>query len=268
MNLDFSETEIQRYARHILLREVGGTGQARLRAARVLIVGAGGLGCPLLLYLAAAGVGTIGIIDDDVVSLSNLQRQVAHGTGDVGRLKVESAAVAARALNPLVTIVPCPLRIDAGNAMEVLTGYDIVCDGTDNFPARYVLADACHLAGKPLVSASVLRFGGQLAVFPAAGPCYRCLYPSPPLPGLIPSCAEAGVLGSVTGVLGTLQATEVLKLILNIGETLTGRLLLWDALDMRFHTVALKRDPHCVLCGSAPSIRSLAAGATEAAADA
>ncbi len=250
--MDFAEEEIHRYARHILLAEVGGIGQAKLRAARVLIIGAGGLGSPLLLYLAAAGVGTIGIADDDVVSLSNLQRQIAHGTAQVGTPKVASAAAAATAINPLVRVVQHKLRVDAVNAAALLRDYDFVCDGTDNFAARYVLADACHHAGKPLISAAVLRFEGQLAVFPPQGPCYRCLYPEPPPDGLVPSCAEAGVLGAVTGVMGTLQATEVLKLILGIGEPLAGRLLLWDALDMRFRTLRIARDPGCPLCGGIP----------------
>ena len=250
MDLDFSEAEIERYARHILLAEVGGIGQAKLRAARVLVVGAGGLGCPLVLYLAAAGVGTLGIVDDDVVSLSNLQRQIAHSTARVGAAKAGSAAAAAVAINPLVRVVAHEARVIAANVAGLIADYDIVCDGTDNFAARYELAEACHRAGKILVSAAVLRFEGQLAVFAPGGPCYRCLYPEAPPAGLVPSCAEAGVLGSVTGVMGTLQATEVLKCILGVGETLAGRLLLWDALAMRFRIVKLAHDPECVLCGA------------------
>ncbi|HTW29489.1 MAG TPA: molybdopterin-synthase adenylyltransferase MoeB [Acetobacteraceae bacterium] len=263
MNIAFSEAEISRYSRHILLREVGGVGQARLRAARVLVVGAGGLGSPLALYLAAAGVGTIGIVDDDRVELSNLQRQVAHAMSGLGTLKAESAAAAARAINPEVTVVPHAVRLDAGNAAALVGGYDIVCDGTDNFATRFLVADACHLTGRTLVSAAVLRFEGQLATFrPAAPdtepcPCYRCLYPEPPPAGLVPTCSEAGVLGAVTGVMGTLQATEVLKEILGIGESLAGRLLIWDALAARFRTVRLRRDPACALCGDAASIRDL-----------
>jgi adenylyltransferase/sulfurtransferase len=252
MDLDFSEDEIRRYARHILLAEVGGTGQAKLRAARVLIAGAGGLGSPLLLYLAAAGVGTIGIVDDDVVELSNLQRQVAHGTADLGRPKVESALEAARRINPLTDVRPVRVRIAPGNVLKLIRDYDIVCDGTDNFDTRFLLSDACVLAGKTLVSAAVLRFEGQLGVFKphAGGPCYRCLHPAPPPPGLVPSCGEAGVLGAVTGVMGTLQATEVLKEIMGIGETLAGRLLIWDALATRMRTISLPRDPECPSCGA------------------
>jgi molybdopterin/thiamine biosynthesis adenylyltransferase len=223
MNIDFSEDEIQRYARHILLPEVGGTGQMRLKSARVLIVGAGGLGSPLLLYLAAAGVGTIGLIDDDLVELSNLQRQVAHRTDAVGTLKVESAAAAARGINPHVVVEAISRRLDAGNVDALVAGYDLVCDGSDNFPTRFLLADACVRGRRTLVSAAVLRFEAQLSVFkPHAGaelPCYRCLYPEAPPADEVASCAEAGVLGSVTGVAGTLQATEVLKELLGIGET-------------------------------------------------
>lgn len=252
MDLDFSEDEIRRYARHILLAEVGGTGQAKLRAARVLIVGAGGLGSPLLLYLAAAGVGTIGLVDDDAVELSNLQRQVAYGTDDLGRAKVESAAAAARRINPLVEVRPVRARLGWDNVLELIRDYDMVCDGTDNFDTRFLLSDACVLAGKTLVSAAVLRFEGQLGVFKphAGGPCYRCLHPAPPPPGLVPSCGEAGVLGAVTGVMGTLQASEVLKEIIGIGETLAGRLLIWDALASRMRGIALPRDPQCPSCGA------------------
>jgi len=254
---DFTEAEIHRYARHILLDEVGGTGQAKLRDARVLIAGAGGLGAPLLLYLAAAGIGTIGIADDDDVDVSNLQRQVAHGMAWIGRPKVESAVAAAAAINPLVHVVPHRLRLDASNVMQLIGQYDVICDGTDNFDARFLLADACHLAGKTLISAAVSRFEGQLAVFAPGQPCYRCLYPEKPPEGLVPSCAEAGVLGAVTGVMGTLQATEVLKTVLGIGETLAGKMLLWDALAMRFRSVALRHDPDCALCGAHASIHDL-----------
>jgi adenylyltransferase/sulfurtransferase len=253
MELDFSEAEVQRYARHILLREVGGVGQARLKAARVLIVGAGGLGSPLALYLAAAGVGCIGIVDADVLELSNLQRQVAHTTGRLGQLKVESAAVAMREINPLVRVDVFGQRLDAGNVHRLVAGYDIICDGTDNFETRFLLADACVAARKTLVSAAVLRFEGQLSTFkPHAdpqGPCYRCLYPEPPPAGMVPSCSEAGVLGAVTGVMGTLQATEVLKEIMGIGESLSGRLVIWDALQAEFRKIRLRRDPECAVCG-------------------
>jgi adenylyltransferase/sulfurtransferase len=265
MNLDFTEDEISRYSRHILLAEIGGIGQARLRAARVLLVGAGGLGSPLALYLAAAGIGTIGLIDDDVVELSNLQRQIAHSMASLGQPKADSAAAAARAINPETTVRVHRTRLTPDNALELIAGYDIVCDGTDNFPTRFLVADACVLARRTLVSAAVLRFDGQLSVFkPHAGPdcpCYRCLYPSPPPDGLVPSCGEAGVLGAVTGVMGTLQATEVLKEILGIGETLAGRLLIWDALATRFRTVKLRRDPDCPSCGPAATLHDLSAHA-------
>lgn len=261
MDLDFSEAEIQRYSRHILLPEVGGTGQARLKAARVLVIGAGGLGSPVALYLAAAGVGTVGIVDDDVVELSNLQRQIAHTTARIGTPKVESAAAAARAINPDIRIELHRHRINADNAAELIAGYDLVCDGTDNFATRFLVADACVLGQRTLVSAAVLRFEGQLSVFkPHAhpdGPCYRCLFPEPPPEGLVPGCGEAGVLGAVTGVMGTLQATETLKELLGIGNSLSGRLLIWDALATRFRLVRLRQDPHCALCGPAATIKDL-----------
>jgi adenylyltransferase/sulfurtransferase len=230
-----------------LLREVGGTGQARLRAARVLVVGAGGLGSPLALYLAAAGVGTLGLVDADTVELSNLQRQIAHGMDDLGRLKVDSAADAARRINPQVQVRTHPQLFTA----ELLTEYDIICDGTDNFAARFAIADACRIAGKTLVSAAVLRFEGQLSTFKPheGGPCYRCLVPEAPPDGLVPSCAEAGVLGAVAGVMGTLQATETLKEILGIGTSLSGWVLIWDALAAEFRKVKLRKDPACPACG-------------------
>ncbi len=261
MRLDFNDDEIIRYSRHILLAEIGGTGQAKLRAASVLVVGAGGLGSPLVLYLAAAGVGRIGVVDDDVVELSNLQRQIAHTTGRIGVAKVESAATAAHALNPDVRLETHCQRFTADNALALVADYDIVCDGTDNFSARFLIADACVLARRTLVSAAVLRFEGQLSVFRphAGGPCYRCLYPEPPPPGIVPACSEAGVLGAVTGVMGTLQATEVLKEILGIGETLAGRLLIWDALATRFRTVRLHPDPHCAACGPDATLHDLSA---------
>lgn len=259
MDLDFSEDDIQRYARHILLEEVGGIGQAKLKSASVLLIGAGGLGSPLALYLAAAGIGRIGIVDNDVVELSNLQRQVAHGMADLGTSKAHSAAAAARAINPTVTMVAHETRLSPANALDLIGQYDIVCDGSDNFPTRFLVADACVLARRTLVSAAVLRFEGQLSVFKphAGGPCYRCLYPEAPPAGMVPSCAEAGVLGAVTGVMGTLQATEVLKEILGIGETLAGRLLLWDALAMRFRTIRLPADPACPACGESATLTDL-----------
>jgi molybdopterin-synthase adenylyltransferase len=267
MAAELTEDEIQRYSRHILLKEVGGIGQAKLREASVLVVGAGGLGSPLLLYLAAAGVGRIGIIDDDRVELSNLQRQIAHGTDRLGMGKASSAAAAARGINPEVRIEPHVCRLDAGNALDLIGAYDIACDGSDNFATRFLLADACFLARRTLVSAAVLRFEGQLSVFrphvdPEA-PCYRCLYPEPPPPGLVPSCSEAGVLGAVTGVMGTLQATEVLKEILGIGESLAGRVLIWDALGARMRSVRLRRDPACRLCGPEAEIHDLVRHARE-----
>lgn len=253
MTLDFSEAEIQRYSRHILLKEVGGTGQAKLRAASVLIIGAGGLGSPAALYLAAAGVGRIGLVDHDHVELSNLQRQIAHSEARIGMAKTESAAVAMAAVNGLVTIEPLGARIDAGNVDRLVADYDLVLDGTDNFETRFLVADACVRAKRTLISAAVLRFEGQLSTFkPQAGakyPCYRCLYPEPPPPGLVPRCSEAGVLGPVTGVMGVLQASEAMKEILDIGTSLAGILLLWDALDMQFRRIAIPRNPDCAVCG-------------------
>ena len=259
MDLDFTDDQVTRYSRNILLAEVGGVGQAKLLVARVLVVGAGGLGCPLVLYLAAAGVGTIGIVDDDSVDLSNLQRQVAHTTGRIGTAKVASLAASVAALNPATRIEPHPTRLTRANAAALVGAYDLVCDGSDNFDTRFLLNDACVLAGKTLVSAAVLRFDGQLAVFKPGGPCYRCLHPSPPPPGAVPTCGEAGVLGAVTGVMGSLQAAEVLKEILGIGDSLAGRLLIWDALGARFRTITLPRDPACPVCGDHPSIHDLSA---------
>ncbi|HEX4533709.1 MAG TPA: molybdopterin-synthase adenylyltransferase MoeB [Rhizomicrobium sp.] len=257
-----SDDELERYARHIVLREVGGPGQARLKAARVLVIGAGGLGSPVILYLAAAGVGTIGVADFDTVSLSNLQRQIAHRTADVGRAKTDSARDAAQAINPHVEIVTHTARLDAGNAIEVISKYDIVADGSDNFATRFLVNDACFFAKKILVSAAVTEFDGQLATFKAfdksgAYPCYRCLFPEPPPPGTVPSCSDAGVLGAAAGVMGTLQALEVMKEILGIGESLAGRLLIYDALSANFRNVKFKPDPECALCGTNPTIWDL-----------
>lgn len=260
--MDFTDAEIARYARHILLDEVGGAGQARLRQAKVLVVGAGGLGSPLLMYLAAAGVGTLGVIDDDVVDLSNLQRQIVHATERVGEPKVASAEATLRAINPETAIVGHRQRLDADNALALVGAYDVIADGSDNFPTRFLLNDACFFARRPLVSGAVLRFEGQVATFKAYeraedgshGPCYRCLFREPPPPGEIPSCAEAGVLGAFCGVIGSLQATEVLKELLGIGESLSGSLLLIDGLLARFRKVTVKADPACPLCGRAPSI--------------
>ncbi len=261
MDLDFTDDEITRYSRNILLSEVGSTGQSTLRAARVLVVGAGGLGCPLVLYLAAAGIGTVGIVDDDAVELSNLQRQVAHTTARIGMPKVESLAAGVVALNPAIRLELNHTRLTADNVAGLVAAYDVVCDGSDNFPTRFLLNDACVLAGKTLVSAAVLRFDGQLATFKPGGPCYRCLHAAAPPPGTVATCGEAGVLGAVTGVMGTLQAAEVLKEVLGIGDSLAGRLLIWDALGARFHTVRLPRDPACPACGDHPTIHDLSAHA-------
>ena len=250
MDLNFSEAEVQRYSRHILLRELGGIGQAKLKAAKVLIIGTGGLGAPLALYLAAAGVGTIGLVDNDVVELSNLQRQVLHCEAGIGRYKVLSAKEALLRLNPLVDVNTYAVRVAPENIEGLVNDYDIICDGTDNFMTRFLVADACVAARKPLVSAAVLRFEGQISTFKPheGGPCYRCLYPEPPPEGLVPSCSEAGILGSVTGVMGTLQATEVIKEIAEIGQSLSGFLLVWDALAAEFRKIRLKKDPACPVC--------------------
>ena len=259
--MDFREDQIHRYARHIIMPEVGGTGQAKLLAARVLVIGAGGLGSPLVMYLAAAGIGTIGIVDDDTVSLSNLQRQIAHTTDRVGENKTASAVKTVRALNPDVTVVPHNLRVNAGNVCDLLRGYDVIADGSDNFETRFLLNDACHLQGKTLVSAAVLRFDGQLATFKShlhgPHPCYRCIYPEIPPPDLIPSCAEGGVLGAMAGVMGTLQATEVVKEVLGIGESLSGSLVIYDGLQAQFRKVRVKPDPACKLCSARATIHDL-----------
>jgi molybdopterin-synthase adenylyltransferase len=269
--MSLSDDQVERYARHLILREVGGAGQKKLIDARVLIVGAGGLGSPALLYLSAAGIGTIGVVDADHVALSNLQRQIAHTTQDIGRLKVESASDHARAINPDTHINRHATRIGASNALELVKNYDIVLDGSDNFATRFLVNDACYLGGRTLVSAAVGQFDGQLAVFKAherhngshVYPCYRCLYPEAPPPGTVPSCTEAGILGALTGVMGTLQALEALKEILQIGETMAGRLTLYDGLGATFRTVRVKPDPDCALCGSKPTITSLAAHVEE-----
>ena len=243
--------ELQRYHRHLILPDIGESGQAKLKAARVLLVGAGGLGSPVALYLAAAGVGHLGIVDADAVELSNLQRQVLHGTRDVGRAKVASAHDRLRDLNPHVDIATYHMRLTSGNAMDILRSYDVIVDGSDNFQTRYLINDACVLLGKPNVYGSVIRFDGQAAVFGAdGGPCYRCLFREPPPPGLVPNCAEGGVFGVLPGLIGVIQATETIKLITGAGELLVGRLLLVDALRMRFRTIELARDPECRACGT------------------
>jgi adenylyltransferase/sulfurtransferase len=250
--------DLSRYARHLILPEVGMQGQQKLKAARVLCVGAGGLGSPLAFYLAAAGVGTLGLVDFDVVDASNLQRQILHSTKDVGRKKLESAAEKLIALNPALHIVKHETMLTSANALDILRDYDVVADGTDNFPTRYLVNDACVLSGKPNVYGSVFRFEGQASVFGTReGPCYRCLYPEPPPPGAVPNCAEGGVLGILPGLVGVIQAAEVIKLILRKGEPLIGRLLLVDALTMRFRELKLKKNPECPVCGEHPTVTKL-----------
>ena len=255
---DLTAEERVRYARHLILPEVGMEGQQRLKAARVLCVGAGGLGSPLALYLAAAGVGTLGLVDFDVVDASNLQRQILHTTADVGRSKLDSAAEKLMALNPGLHVVKHATALTSENALEILHDYDMVADGTDNFPTRYLVNDACVLTGKPNVYGSIFRFEGQASVFATPeGPCYRCLYPEPPPPGAVPNCAEGGVLGILPGLVGVIQATEVIKLILGRGDTLAGRMLLVDALAMRFREIKLRRNPACPVCGYHPTLTRL-----------
>jgi len=264
------DEELERYARHIILREVGGVGQAKLLAARVLVIGAGGLGSPLILYLAAAGIGTIGIVDFDRVSLSNLQRQIAHRTTDIGRMKTESASEAALAINPGIAVIPHPERLTGANALSLIEGYDLIADGSDNFSTRFLVNDACYFAKKTLVSAAVTQFDGQLSTFKAwdksaAFPCYRCLFPEPPPPDAIPNCSEAGILGAAAGVMGTLQAIEVIKEITGVGDSLAGRLLIYDALSTAFRSVKVSPDPGCALCGATPSLLDLSIHAKSAA---
>src|ERR1700758_5232080 len=250
--------EILRYSRHLIMPEVGMEGQRKLKAARVLCIGAGGLGSPLALYLAAAGIGTLGLVDFDVVDASNLQRQIIHSTKDIGRKKLDSAAEKLTALNPALNIVKHETMLSSANALEILKDYDIVADGTDNFPTRYLVNDACVLLGKPNAYGSIFRFEGQASVFATKeGPCYRCLYPEPPPPGLVPSCAEGGVLGILPGIIGVIQATEALKLILGVGEPLIGRFLLYDALKMRFRELKVPKDPECPVCGAHPTVTKL-----------
>jgi sulfur-carrier protein adenylyltransferase/sulfurtransferase len=253
-----SKDEILRYSRHLIMPEVGMDGQLKLKQAKVLCIGAGGLGSPLMLYLAAAGVGTLGLVDFDVVDFTNLQRQVVHGTGDVGRKKLDSAADTLQEINPNVELRKFDTRLSSANALELFREFDIIADGTDNFPTRYLVNDACVLSGKPNVYGSIFRFEGQASVFATKdGPCYRCLYPEPPPPGLVPSCAEGGVLGILPGLLGVIQATETIKLILGSGEPLIGRLLLVDALGMRFRELKLRKNPDCPACGTHPTVTEL-----------
>jgi adenylyltransferase/sulfurtransferase len=256
-----TEEQIKRYERHIILPEVGSKGQEKLLNSKVLVIGTGGLGSPAILYLAAAGVGTIGIVDFDVVDLSNLQRQIIHSTERVGTPKVESARKTVEMLNPDVKVITYNTRISKENIMDIIKDYDVVLDGTDNFPTRFLINDACYFAGKPLVSAAILRFEGQISVFDfrmkEQSPCYRCLFPEPPSPGLVPSAREAGILGSIAGIMGCIQATEAIKVILGIGEPLVGKLLVMDALSMDFRKVKLRKDPNCPLCGERPVIKEL-----------
>ncbi len=256
--MDFTEDQILRYSRHILLPEVGGEGQEKILSAKVALVGAGGLGSPVGYYLAAAGVGTIGVIDNDTVELSNLQRQIAHNTARVGALKADSAKQTFQALNPDVNVITHTERLSSENIREIIKGYDVVVDGSDNFPTRYLVNDACVMLKKTFVSAAVFRFEGQvMTIVPGEGPCYRCLFEAPPPAGMVPSCQEAGVLGVVPGVVGTIQATEVIKVILGIGNQLKGRVLLWNALDMHFQTVKVARNKDCPVCGEHPSMSAL-----------
>ena len=250
--------EILRYSRHLIMPEVGMEGQQKLKAARVLCIGTGGLGSPLALYLAAAGVGTLGLVDFDVVDFTNLQRQVIHFSSDVGRPKLESAKEKIAAINPYINVKTFETRLTSENALQIFAGFDIIVDGTDNFPTRFLVNDACVFAGKPNVYGSIFRFEGQASVFATKeGPCYRCLYPEPPPPGLVPSCAEGGVLGILPGLVGLIQATEAIKLILGKGEPLIGRLLLVDALGMRFRELKLRKNPDCVVCGTRPTVTKL-----------
>ncbi|MEJ2150576.1 MAG: molybdopterin-synthase adenylyltransferase MoeB, partial [Chloroflexota bacterium] len=256
--IELSHEEIKRYSRHLIMPEVGMQGQRRLKAGKVLLVGTGGLGSPLGMYLAAAGVGRIGLVDYDTVSESNLQRQIIHGTKDIGRPKLESARERMLDINPYIQIDTYEVPLTSDNALDILEPYDVIVDGTDNFPTRYLVNDACVLLGKPNVYGSIFRFEGQASVFAAKeGPCYRCLFPEPPPPGLVPSCAEGGVLGVLPGTIGTIQATETVKLLLGIGESLVGRLLLYDALAMRFDFVKLRKNPACPVCGEHPTLTEL-----------
>ncbi len=255
---ELTTDDLSRYSRHLILPEVGMEGQQRLKAARVLCVGTGGLGSPLALYLAAAGIGTLGLVDFDVVDASNLQRQIIHSTKDIGRKKLDSAEEKLKALNPALNVVKYDTMLSSANALEILKDYDVVADGTDNFPTRYLVNDACVLLGIPNAYGSIFRFEGQASVFSTKeGPCYRCLYPEPPPPGLVPSCAEGGVLGILPGLVGVIQATEVIKLILGKGTPLIGRLLLVDALSMRFRELKLRKNPECPVCGENPTVKEL-----------
>lgn len=256
--IDFTDEQIERYSRHIILPEVGGVGQQKMLEARVLLLGAGGLGSPAALYLAAAGIGNLGIVDFDHVDLSNLQRQIIHSTERIGMLKTESAKKTIQALNPDVTVTLYNEKVDSSNVMQLIENYDYVVDGSDNFPTRYLVNDACVMKNKTLIHGSIYRFEGQVTVFKSSdGPCYRCLYPEPPPPGMVPNCQEGGVLGVLAGVIGNLQVVETLKLILGIGKPLIGRLLIYDALNTEFRTLKLRKDAKCPVCGEHPTIKEL-----------
>jgi molybdopterin/thiamine biosynthesis adenylyltransferase/rhodanese-related sulfurtransferase len=255
---DLTVDEVKRYSRHLIIPEIGMTGQKRLKNAKVLVVGAGGLGSPALLYLAAAGVGTLGVIDFDIVDESNLQRQVIHGQSDIGRPKAESARDSITEINPYVNVVLYEEPLSTENALEIFAQFDLIVDGTDNFATRYLVNDACVLLGKPYVWGSIFRFDGQASVFWAEyGPCYRCLYPDPPPPGMVPSCAEGGVLGVLCASIGSIQVNEAIKLITGVGDSLAGRLMIYDALEMNYRTVRVRKDPECVICGKNPTITEL-----------
>ena len=258
MDPTLNQDEIRRYSRHLVMPEVGREGQERLKVARILVVGTGGLGSPVAMYLAAAGIGKLGLVEFDRVEESNLQRQVLFGQSDIGRPKIEVAQARLREINPLIEVTTHPTRIDSSNAMTLLTDYDLVVDGSDNFPTRYLVNDACVLTGKPYIYGSIFRFEGQISVFwGAQGPCYRCLFPEPPPPGLVPSCAEGGVLGVLPGIIGSLQANEAIKLVLGIGESLVGRLLVFDALTVRFREMRLQKNADCPVCSAEPTVTGL-----------
>lgn len=256
--MSLRDDQIERYSRQIILPNVGGKGQEKILKARVLVIGAGGLGSPCALYLASAGVGKLGIVDSDKVELNNLQRQIIHSTQNVGRLKVESAKERLNAINTDIEVIPYNVRLTSQNIMDVIKDYDMVVDGSDNFPTRYLVNDACVLSKKPFSHGGIFRFDGQaITIVPGEGPCYRCLFPEPPPPGLVPSCQEAGILGAVAGVIGTIQANEVLKYILGIGNLLAGKLLIFNALDSSFRHVKVPKDPNCSVCGESPTIKKL-----------
>lgn len=256
--MNYSEEWIERYSRHIILPEVGGKGQEKLNSSKVLVLGAGGLGSPVSLYLAAAGIGTLGIVDSDEVDLSNLQRQILHSTKDIGRAKTVSANEKLSALNPDLIVSTYKEYVNSSNILDIIKDYDVIVDGTDNFPTRFLVNDACVLTGKPLVHGAILRFDGQaFTIIPGDGPCYRCIFEQPPPPGTVPNCSQAGILGAIAGIIGTIQATEVLKIILGKGQTLKGRLLVVDALDMTFREVKIRRNTACPVCGDNPTITEL-----------